>query len=128
MGLDDVDALRREYVGEALAGRAEAGGWGDWINVPSKVAQVAATKVFARDFAAEARARDVLVNAVCPGLVDTEASRPWFADVSRVKSPDDAAARAQARPSRPGRPAKRGRERGRRGPQLAAVAARGTLH
>jgi hypothetical protein len=29
--------------------------------------------------------------AVCPGLMDTEASLPWFKDMSKAKLPDDAA-------------------------------------
>jgi carbonyl reductase 1 len=91
MSLADVEALLREYVRDVLDGTAEAKGWGDWINVPSKVAQVASAKIFARELGAEAVRRGILVNAVCPGLVDTEASRPWFADMSRAKSPDDAA-------------------------------------
>jgi NAD(P)-dependent dehydrogenase (short-subunit alcohol dehydrogenase family) len=32
-----------------------------------------------------------LVAAVCPGLVDTRASRPWFSDFSQAQSPDEAA-------------------------------------
>ncbi|HEU4538224.1 MAG TPA: SDR family NAD(P)-dependent oxidoreductase [Polyangiaceae bacterium] len=90
--LDDVDALLREFVQDTLDGSAQAKGWGSWINVPSKVAQVAAAAIFARELAAEAARRDLLVNAVCPGLVDTEASRPWFSDMSRALSPDAAAA------------------------------------
>lgn len=31
-------------------------------------------------------ARNLLINAACPGLVDTEASRPWFADMSAAQS------------------------------------------
>ena len=29
--------------------------------------------------------------ALCPGLIDTAASRPWFGDMSRAQSPDEAA-------------------------------------
>ena len=29
--------------------------------------------------------------AVCPGLVDTRASRPWFTDMSQAQSPGQAA-------------------------------------
>jgi carbonyl reductase 1 len=39
----------------------------------------------------EAAQRDILVNAACPGLVDTDASRPWFDDMSRARSPEEAA-------------------------------------
>jgi carbonyl reductase 1 len=33
-----------------------------------------------------------MINAACPGLVDTDASRPWFTDMSTAQSPDQAAA------------------------------------
>ena len=29
--------------------------------------------------------------ALCPGLIDTDASRPWFADMSRAQTPTEAA-------------------------------------
>jgi carbonyl reductase 1 len=45
--------------------------------------------------ARERRERDLaegtLVAAVCPGLLDTDASRPWFDDMSRALSPDEGA-------------------------------------
>ena len=34
-----------------------------------------------------------MVAAVCPGLVDTPASRPWFTDFSQARTPAQAAAR-----------------------------------
>ena len=34
---------------------------------------------------------DILINAACPGLVDTDASRPWFDDMSKALTPDAAA-------------------------------------
>jgi hypothetical protein len=48
-------------------------------------------KVLARELAGQAAQRDTLVNAACPGLVDTGASRPWFDDISGALSPDEAA-------------------------------------
>ncbi|SEO09637.1 Rossmann-fold NAD(P)-binding domain-containing protein [Actinacidiphila rubida] len=59
--------------------------------MPSKIAQVAAVKIVDRSLGEQAVARDVLVNACCPGLVDTGASRPWFSDMSEAQSPDEAA-------------------------------------
>jgi carbonyl reductase 1 len=88
--LDDIDAAMAGYVDAVEAGRAEAEGWPDWINIPSKVGQVAAVRVVARDLAAAGT--DVFAAAVCPGLVDTDASRPWFDDMSEAQSPDAAAA------------------------------------
>jgi NAD(P)-dependent dehydrogenase (short-subunit alcohol dehydrogenase family) len=89
--LDAVDRLVEDWRTAVRAGRAEAEGFGTWLNVPSKVAQVAAVRAYARD----RRERDLrdgtLVAALCPGLVDTDASRPWFADMSRAQTPTEAA-------------------------------------
>lgn len=92
MSLADADKVMDGYVEAVETGRAAAEGWPDWINPPSKVGQVAAVKVLARELAGDAAQRDILVNAACPGLVDTGASRPWFGDMSGAQSPDDAAA------------------------------------
>jgi carbonyl reductase 1 len=89
--LEDVEAVLDEYVGLVESGEAAQQGWSDWINVPSKIGQVAAMKVMARMMKAEAERRDILINAACPGLVNTAASRPWFADMSTAQSPDQAA-------------------------------------
>ncbi|MEU0603315.1 SDR family NAD(P)-dependent oxidoreductase [Streptomyces sp. NPDC006393] len=70
---------------------AQEAGWPIWLNVPSKVAQVAAV----RALAAERRERDLatgtLIASVCPGMVDTATSRPWFSDYSQAQSPAQAA-------------------------------------
>jgi hypothetical protein len=83
--LDDIDTVMLDYVDAVESGRAGAHGWPDWINVPSKVGQVAAARVYARSAAGR------FVAAVCPGLVDTAASRPWFADMSEAQTPTQAA-------------------------------------
>ncbi|MER6346271.1 SDR family NAD(P)-dependent oxidoreductase [Streptomyces sp. NPDC001595] len=88
---ESVESALDEYAALVREGRAEAAGWPEWINIPSKVGQVAAVRVLARELGAEAAERDLLVDAVCPGLVDTDASRPWFADMSGALSPDEAA-------------------------------------
>ena len=48
-----------------------------------------------RVLARERRAADAhdgtLVAAICPGLVDTEASRPWFEDMGTAQTPAGAA-------------------------------------
>jgi carbonyl reductase 1 len=91
MSLADVDQVMDDYVEAVETGRAGAEGWPGWINPPSKVGQVAAVKVLALELAGQAAQRDILVNAACPGLVDTDASRPWFDDMSAAQSPDEAA-------------------------------------
>ena len=92
MSLADVEQVMNDYVHAVETGRAAAEGWPDWINPASKVGQVAAVKVLARELAGEAARRDILVNAACPGLVDTGASRPWFDDMSAALPPGEAAA------------------------------------
>lgn len=91
-GLDAVERLTEQWRRAVHAGRAEHEGFGTWLNIPSKVLQVAAV----RATAAVRRDRDladgVLVAALCPGLIDTAASRPWFADMSAAQTPDEAAA------------------------------------
>jgi carbonyl reductase 1 len=91
MTLDDVDATMLAWRDAVLDGRAGEEGWPEWINIPSKVGQVAAVRVLARERRA-ADARDgTLVAAVCPGLVDTDASRPWFEDMREAQTPAEAA-------------------------------------
>jgi NAD(P)-dependent dehydrogenase (short-subunit alcohol dehydrogenase family) len=89
--LEEVEEAVESWRTAVHDGTAEEKGWPRWLNVPSKVAQVAAV----RAVAAQRRATDVpegtLVAAVCPGLVDTLASRPWFDDFSRAQTPAQAA-------------------------------------
>ena len=87
--LDEIDALVERWRAAVKAGRAE---FGTWLNIPSKVAQVAAVRAIARERRADDLARGVLIAALCPGLIDTAASRPWFADMSSAQTPEQAAA------------------------------------
>ena len=89
--LDDVDALVAEWRRAVRDGRAEREGFGTWLNIPSKVAQVAAVRAVARERRDRDLAEGKLVVALCPGLIDTGASRPWFEDMSRAQSPAEAA-------------------------------------
>ncbi|TNC27803.1 SDR family NAD(P)-dependent oxidoreductase [Amycolatopsis alkalitolerans] len=91
VSLDDVEKAVESWRTAIHDGTSEAQGWPRWLNVPSKIAQVAAV----RAVAAQRRERDLrdgtLVAAVCPGLVDTRASRPWFEDFSQAQTPAQAA-------------------------------------
>jgi NAD(P)-dependent dehydrogenase (short-subunit alcohol dehydrogenase family) len=49
-------------------------------------------RVLARDRRDSDLADGTLVAAVCPGLIDTAASRPWFDDMSGAQTPAQAAA------------------------------------
>ncbi|MEV5611232.1 SDR family NAD(P)-dependent oxidoreductase [Streptomyces sp. NPDC052225] len=89
--LDQVEYAVESWRSAIHHKTAAEAGWPVWLNVPSKVAQVAAV----RAVAAERRARDLadgtLVASVCPGMVDTATSRPWFSDFSGAQSPAQAA-------------------------------------
>jgi len=91
MSLNDLDQTMRDYAGAVRSGAAAAQGWPEWINIPSKIGQVAAVRIYARDQRDQAMREGQLIVAVCPGLVDTRASRPWFTDMSRAQSPGQAA-------------------------------------
>jgi carbonyl reductase 1 len=89
--LDQVESAVESWRAAIHAGTAAERGWPEWVNVPSKVAQVAAVRAVAAQ-RREADLRDgTLVASVCPGLVDTPASRPWFADFSAALTPARAA-------------------------------------
>jgi carbonyl reductase 1 len=90
--LDAVDGLVAEWRQAVHDGRAEDEGYGTWLNIPSKVAQVAAVRAAARTRRTSDLAHDRLLMALCPGLIDTDASRPWFDDMSQAQTPAEAAA------------------------------------
>lgn len=90
--LDDVAKVVADWRAAVHDGTARERGWPEWINVPSKVAQVAAVRAVARERRDTDLAAGTLVAAVCPGLVDTPTSRPWFDDFSRARTPEQAAA------------------------------------
>ena len=70
---------------------AAAEGWSEFINIPSKVGQVATIRVYARARREEAERRGLVIDAVCPGMIDTASSRPWFEDMSKAQTPEAAA-------------------------------------
>ncbi|MDR3033869.1 MAG: SDR family NAD(P)-dependent oxidoreductase [Kitasatospora sp.] len=91
VGLDEVEGAVESWRTAIHDGTAEERGWPRWINVPSKVAQVAAVRAVAARRRAGDLAEGTLLASVCPGLVDTRASRPWFGDDMRAQAPDQAA-------------------------------------
>jgi len=91
-GLEAVDELVAEWRDAVRSGRAAQQGYGTWLNIPSKVAQVAAVRALARGRRPTDLPQGTLVAAICPGLIDTDASRPWFPDMSTAQTPAQAAA------------------------------------
>jgi NAD(P)-dependent dehydrogenase (short-subunit alcohol dehydrogenase family) len=90
--LDELDVAARSWR-DAVRDRRRAAeeAWPAFINIPSKIAQVAAVRVLARERREDDLRHDVLVASVCPGMIDTGASRPWFDDMSRAQTPREAA-------------------------------------
>ena len=89
--LDAVDALVAGWRQAVHEGRADDDGFGTWLNIPSKVAQVAAVRAIAHERRGVDLAENRLIMALCPGLIDTDASRPWFEDMSNAQTPAQAA-------------------------------------
>ncbi|MEU8660572.1 SDR family NAD(P)-dependent oxidoreductase [Actinoplanes philippinensis] len=89
--LDAVDDLIGRWRAAVHAGRAADEGYGGWLNIPSKVGQVAAVRAFTRHRREADLAEGTLIAALCPGLIDTAASRPWFEDMSTAQTPEQAA-------------------------------------
>lgn len=81
----------RDYADAVRSGAAAGQGWPEWINIPSKIGQVAAVRIYARDQREQAMRDGQLIVGVCPGLVDTRTSRPWFTDMSQAQAPGQAA-------------------------------------
>ena len=95
LSLDQLEANLEAYVRAVEEDQAGAEGWPEWINIPSKVGQVAAARIFARELAADPAApAGLLVNAVCPGWMITDASRPYLDSLPahiQPRLPDQAA-------------------------------------
>ncbi|MEU3957394.1 SDR family NAD(P)-dependent oxidoreductase, partial [Streptomyces achromogenes] len=89
--LDQVEEAVESWRRAIHDGTAREAGWPVWLNVPSKVAQVAAVRAVADERRERDLATGTLVAAVCPGMVDTATSRPWFTDYSQAQSPAQAA-------------------------------------
>jgi len=86
--IDDVDravCAWRDIVRQGLAA-----GQAEWINIPSKIGQVAAVRVLAQQRRAEDLRRGILIAAISPGLIDTGASRQWL-DMTGAPPPDEVA-------------------------------------
>jgi carbonyl reductase 1 len=87
----EIEAALDGYVAALRAGTAAAEGWPDWVNIPSKVGQVATMRAYARRFGRE---RGVLINAACPGLTATDATRDLLDTVFKgreAQTPEQAA-------------------------------------
>jgi NAD(P)-dependent dehydrogenase (short-subunit alcohol dehydrogenase family) len=89
--LDQVEYAVESWRSAIHDRTAQEAGWPIWLNVPSKVAQVAAVRAVAGERRAHDLAAGTLIASVCPGMVDTATSRPWFSDYSQAQTPAQAA-------------------------------------
>ncbi|HVV12248.1 SDR family NAD(P)-dependent oxidoreductase [Amycolatopsis sp.] len=88
--LAEVDAEVAKWRDAVRDGSARGGAWPGFVNIPSKVFQVAAVRTLARQRREEDLARGILVAAVCPGMLNTPTSAAWW-DVSDAATPAQAA-------------------------------------
>ncbi|MGO9487532.1 MAG: SDR family NAD(P)-dependent oxidoreductase [Solirubrobacteraceae bacterium] len=88
--LAEVDHQVDRWRNAVHDGSALPEGWPAFINIPSKIAQVSAVRTLAGLQREADVPRETLLAAVCPGMIDTDASRPWF-DMSGAQTPDQAA-------------------------------------
>ncbi len=89
--LDAVDEAVIAWRDAVREGRAAGEAWPAWINIPSKVAQVAAMRVLAGERRESDQRCGILIAAISPGLIDTGASRPYFTDMRQAQTPEQAA-------------------------------------
>jgi NAD(P)-dependent dehydrogenase (short-subunit alcohol dehydrogenase family) len=88
--LEDVDRAVCIWRDAVRSGRAPGQAWPAWINIPSKIGQVAAVRVLAAQRRADDLRRGILIASISPGLIDTGASRAWL-DMTGAHQPEEVA-------------------------------------
>lgn len=88
--LDEVDDAVAAWRDAVADGSARGGDWPGFVNIPSKIGQVAAVRALAASRREEDLRRGILLAAVCPGMINTPTSGLWW-DVSGAPGPDEAA-------------------------------------
>ncbi|HEY1701734.1 MAG TPA: SDR family NAD(P)-dependent oxidoreductase [Trebonia sp.] len=88
--LDEVDKQVAAWRDAVRDGSARGGAWPGFVNIPSKIGQVAAVRALAGERRNEDAARGILLASVCPGMINTPASGMWW-DVSDAPTPAQAA-------------------------------------
>ncbi|MFE3002718.1 hypothetical protein ACFXG4_48140 [Nocardia sp. NPDC059246] len=89
--LDEVDAQVAAWRDAVADGSARGEAWPGFVNIPSKIGQVAAVRALAGTRRDSDLARDILIAAVCPGMMNTPTSALWW-DVTRAPTPAQDAA------------------------------------
>ncbi|WP_406637608.1 SDR family NAD(P)-dependent oxidoreductase [Amycolatopsis sp. WGS_07] len=88
--LDEVDEQVAAWRDAVADGSARGGDWPGFVNIPSKIGQVAAVRALAGRRREDDLARGILLAAVCPGMMNTPTSAMWW-DVRDAPSPAQAA-------------------------------------
>lgn len=92
-GLGTLDELDRQVAAWRDAvkdGSARGGAWPGFVNIPSKIGQVAAVRTLAAQRRDHDAQHGILLAAVCPGMINTPTSGLWW-DVSTAPTPAQAA-------------------------------------
>jgi NAD(P)-dependent dehydrogenase (short-subunit alcohol dehydrogenase family) len=88
--LDEVDKQVAAWRDAVKDGSTRSGAWPGFVNIPSKIGQVAAVRALAEQRREQDTARGILLAAVCPGMMNTPTSAMWW-DVSSAPTPAQAA-------------------------------------
>ncbi|WP_326836941.1 SDR family NAD(P)-dependent oxidoreductase [Amycolatopsis rhabdoformis] len=88
--LDEVDEQVAAWRDAVRDGSARGGAWPGFVNIPSKIGQVAAVRALAHQRREQDLARGILLASVCPGMINTPTSAMWW-DVSAAPTPAQAA-------------------------------------
>ncbi|GAA4623434.1 SDR family NAD(P)-dependent oxidoreductase [Actinoallomurus vinaceus] len=88
--LDEVDEQVTVWRDAVKDGSARGGPWPGFVNIPSKIGQVAAVRTLARQRHEQDTPRGILLAAVCPGMMNTPTSAMWW-DVGNAPTPAEAA-------------------------------------
>ncbi|WP_191242739.1 SDR family NAD(P)-dependent oxidoreductase [Amycolatopsis deserti] len=88
--LDEVDEQVAAWRDAVKDGSARSGAWPGFVNIPSKIGQVAAVRALASQRRDSDLERGILLAAVCPGMLNTPTSALWW-DVSDAPTPATAA-------------------------------------
>lgn len=82
--LDEIDRQIANWRDTVRAGGVSA--WPGFVNIPSKIGQVAAVRALAAQRREDDLARGILIAAVCPGMLNTPTSALWW-NVSDAPTP-----------------------------------------
>ena len=88
--LEEADKQVATWRDAVKDGSARAGAWPGFVNIPSKIGQVAAVRALAGQRREHDVTRGILLASVCPGMMNTPTSGMWW-DVSDAPGPAEAA-------------------------------------